>query len=388
MRNQIRRLRRDERGMTFVFVGMGFMAFFAATTLAIDVGMFMTARGQAQNAADAGALAGAVALYYNDFNDRSSTGPAVQSAISSARANAMMGAPPSVLPADVTFPNDPNGKPTRVAVQVFRTVARGNAIPTLIGPLFGVPTVDIGASATAEASQANAETCVKPFTIPDRWIEKQDPGGWSPDTSTFDIYDNKGKPLANPDVYIGPEDPANYTGYNPERDKGTLVRLKASNDTKITASFYNPWDLPGSVGADDYRNNIANCNAAKYGFNVDMPPENGNMVGPTQQGMNDLIAKDPSARWDTSCSCVKDSGVAGVSPRVTIIPVYDPVAFADGKQHGKGITLTVKNYIGIFIEQMQGNEVVGRITPVSGIFDGGQGPAPAGAFPVVIRLVQ
>jgi Flp pilus assembly protein TadG len=38
---------------------MGFMAFFAASTLAIDVGMFMTARSQAQNAADAGALAGA-----------------------------------------------------------------------------------------------------------------------------------------------------------------------------------------------------------------------------------------------------------------------------------------------------------------------------------------
>src|SRR5260221_262404 len=172
---RLRYLARDERGMSFVFVGVSFMAFMAATTLAVDVGMFMTAKSQAQNAADAGALAGAVALYYNDFNDRSSTGPAVESAISAARSNPMMGAPPSVLPADVTFPNDPAGKPTRVAVQVFRTGARGNAIPTLIGPLFGVPTVDIGASATAEASQANAETCVKPFTIPDKWIEKQDP---------------------------------------------------------------------------------------------------------------------------------------------------------------------------------------------------------------------
>ena len=125
MRNQMRRLRRDERGMTFVFVGMGFMAFIAATTLAVDVGMFMTARSQAQNSADAGALSGAIALGFNDFNDRSSTGPAVQSALSAAHANTMMGVQPSVLPADVTFPNDPNGKPTRVAVQVFRTAARG-----------------------------------------------------------------------------------------------------------------------------------------------------------------------------------------------------------------------------------------------------------------------
>src|SRR4051812_17927961 len=164
MRNQIRRLHRDERGMTMVFVGLGFMAFMAATTLAIDVGMFMTARSQAQNSADAGALAGAVALYFNDFDDRTSTGPAVTSAISAARANAVMAAAPSVVPADVTFPNDPAGHPTRVAVSVFRTTERANAIPTLIGPMFGVPTVSIGASATAEASQANAETCVKPFT--------------------------------------------------------------------------------------------------------------------------------------------------------------------------------------------------------------------------------
>ena len=62
MRNQMRRLRRDERGMTFVFIGLGFMAFMAATTLAIDVGMFMTSKSQAQNAADAGALSGAIAL--------------------------------------------------------------------------------------------------------------------------------------------------------------------------------------------------------------------------------------------------------------------------------------------------------------------------------------
>jgi hypothetical protein len=37
---------------------------------------------------------------------------------------------------------------------------------------------------------------------------------------------------------------------------------------------------------------------------------------------------------------------------------------------------------------MQGNEVVGRITPVGGLFAGNAGPAPAGAFPRVIRLVQ
>ena len=81
MNTTLTRLHRDEKGMSLVFVGVGFMAFLAATTLAIDVGMFATARSQAQNSADAGALAGAIALYYNDYNDRSAGGPAKQNAI-------------------------------------------------------------------------------------------------------------------------------------------------------------------------------------------------------------------------------------------------------------------------------------------------------------------
>ena len=48
MTPMLNRLHRDERGMSLVFVAMGFMSFLAAATLAIDVGMFMTARAQAQ----------------------------------------------------------------------------------------------------------------------------------------------------------------------------------------------------------------------------------------------------------------------------------------------------------------------------------------------------
>src|SRR5437899_912933 len=108
MLTRLRQVRRDERGMSMVYVGMGFMAFLSATTLAIDVGMFMTARTQAQTSADAGALAGAVALAFNDFNDRSSSGPAVQSALNSARPNQVISGTVSVTPADVTFPTDPS----------------------------------------------------------------------------------------------------------------------------------------------------------------------------------------------------------------------------------------------------------------------------------------
>jgi hypothetical protein len=385
MRCDLRRLRDDERGMSLVFVSLGFMSFLVATTLAIDVGMFMTGRSQAQNAADAAALAGAVALVNDSYTDRSVSGPAVQSAIRTGTENAVFGASVSIEPSDVTFPTGPDGLDNRVRVQVFRTRARNNPVPTLLGGFFGVPLVDIVATATAEASPANAATCVKPFTIPDRWIERQTPP-FDPENDTFDLYGSGGRPLANADIYV-PADQPGYTGYDPERDRGLRIRLKANNTTKVAPSFYNPWAIPGSTGADDYRDNISDCNTAVIPIGAPMTPEPGNMVGPTAEGAQALIDKDPHAYWDDGCQCVRGS-VYARSPRVAVIPVYDPVYYEEGKKTGRNASLRIANYIGFFLEGMQGNEVVGRITPVGGVIAGGAGPAPAGAFPKVIRLVE
>src|SRR5215203_3527666 len=98
---RLRKLADDESGFSLVFIGMGCMAFIAASMLAIDVGMLMTARSQAQNSADAGALAGATALAYDDWDDRTPTGPAVINAITTAKKNAVMGAEVVVNPVDV-----------------------------------------------------------------------------------------------------------------------------------------------------------------------------------------------------------------------------------------------------------------------------------------------
>ena len=98
-----------------------------------------------------------------------------------------------VQPADVTFPVGPGGEANRVKVRVFRTSARSNPLSTFIFSVFGMDEADIWAEATAEAAPANAMRCVKPFTIPDRWVEHSDPP-WTPD-STFDRYDNHGNLL-------------------------------------------------------------------------------------------------------------------------------------------------------------------------------------------------
>src|SRR5262249_55523085 len=161
MLKRLRNLCFDERGMSFAFVGIGLMTFMAATTLAVDVGMFMTARTQAQTSADAGALAGVTALVYNSWTDPSASGPAVQSAMSAAAQNTVMNGVVSVQPSDVTFRNDPSGQPNRVKVNVYRTAGRSTPVTTLLGSLLGLSTIDIAATATAEAAPAGGMSCVK-----------------------------------------------------------------------------------------------------------------------------------------------------------------------------------------------------------------------------------
>jgi hypothetical protein len=321
---------------------------------------------------------------FDDYNNRSASGPVVQSTLEAARGNKVVGQPVNVVASDVTFPLSPDGLNNRVHVTVYRTAARSNAVATLMGKYFGIARADVIASATAEASPANAMTCVKPFTIPDRWIEKQDPGGWDPLNSTFDVVTNKGVPLTDPDVYVGSGE--GFTGYDAARDKGMRLMIRAGTGNNIYPSFYFSYAIGGVSGGDEYRWNIANCNTTVMGFGDLLMQEPGDMVGPTIQGVEELIAKDPNAYWDDAENKVVTT--MNPSPRVAIIPVYDPVYYDTGKQNGRNADLKVANYIGFFIESLSGNNVYGRITPVAGLMKGSNGAAPINAFPKSIRLVE
>lgn len=394
--HRLGRIRRDERGFSLVTVGFGFMGLFAASMLAIDVGMLMTARSQAQNAADSGALAGATALMFNSYTDHSANGPAKRGAINSAKANLVAGQAASVNPDDVTFPfNNVTGQFDQVQVSVYRTTARQNAVGTLIAQLFGLDTVDVSATATATAYPADAMTCVLPFTIPDKWTEKgcgKPTCDWTPEEEfnmfeTLNKKQNTGAALDTPDIYV-PPGTKDATGYHPVNDRGLQIVLKANNDGKVSPSFYNAWDLPGSTGADDYRQNIAGCNPNLIKIGFDMTPEPGNMTGPTSQGTKDLVDSDPNAYWDTGCNCVKGSAYQ-TSPRIRAVPLYDPVKYADGQKTGKSQPeLEVVNYLGFFVEEVNGGgEVIGRVTPIVGKISGATGPA-IGAFAQSIMLVK
>ena len=112
------------------------------------------------------------------------------------------------------------------------------------------------------------------------------------------------------------------------------------------------------------------------------------MTGPTKQGMDDLIAKDPErllgqrqrTRWSAP----------GAEPaRHRDSAVRSGLSTTGQAQRHATPTLKFVNYLGFFIERMQGNDVVGRITPIGGLREGSRhGPAPAGLYPKAIRLVQ
>jgi Flp pilus assembly protein TadG len=397
---------RDESGFSLVFVGLGFMGFLAASMLAIDVGMLMTARSQAQNSADAGALAGATAIAFDSWTDRSASGPAVTSAITTAQKNSVMGAQVSVTPPDVEFPNDPvDGSPDRVKVTVYRTASRGNPVATLIAQYFGIRTADILATATAEASSANAMTCVKPFTIPDKWKdtctvagELCPPPSYFNTNDTFERYyttgNKKGQVMPNPDVYIpaydanGNPDP-NYTGYNNESNRGARMTLHASNGANIAPSMYYSLAMTGDTGGDDYRWNIANCNHTIYHWNDPLVQEPGDKEGPTIDGITELIAKDPGAYWDSNCNCVMGSSYGDrQSPRIFPIPLFDPDYYQAGQTNGRVASLRTANWIGYFVEYIGGTTIYGRIIPIGGIRDVTSTAPPNSAFPKAIRLVQ
>src|SRR6476620_901504 len=95
---------RNERGAILVQVTVVMVGLLAFLTLVVDYGVMWMSRRQAQNAADAGALAGAISLAFDDPTDCSDTGPAKQAAHAAALANNVFGvAPDNNVSTDIVF---------------------------------------------------------------------------------------------------------------------------------------------------------------------------------------------------------------------------------------------------------------------------------------------
>jgi Flp pilus assembly protein TadG len=414
---------RSERGAILLHVVIGIVVLIGFLAFVVDYGVMWVGRGQAQNAADSGALAGAVAMALdaNGWTDRTPTGPARTAARQMALTNWVVGqAPDVVMATDVFFtdqpadmcPADANGLTPCIRVNVYRNQARGNALPAIFGNAFGLLNQGVRATATARVAIADSSDCMKPWTIPDKWLDNYDvnppmnenPPQWT-EEDRFETVTTKGQPvpLPNPDVYVPPSSSGVGTGFvaspQPAGDIGRRVVLKAgAPGDAIQPGVFHPVRIPrydgNSTGGSDYRDNIATCSGVAIGIGDVLESENGNMIGPTKQGVNDLIALDPNARWDPVTNSVDNSCAqastpcAATSPRVVAIPVYDTGVFDSTRRQGLP-TFTIVNILGFFIDRMQGNDVVGYLTEAPGLVTGGTAPiSPLASFLSQIQLIR
>jgi Flp pilus assembly protein TadG len=212
------RTMRSARGAILIHVGIAILVLTALSAFVLDYGVMWLARAQAQDAADAGALAGATALALDNNGDFSPTGPAWQSALGAARSNTVFGdvATPTVRILGVSTPPVCIGKPTCVQVRVYRDGTNTSAtLPVYFAPIFGVTSQGIQATATAQAANANYTPCMRPWLIADKWVENTPPANQFNGT----------------DVYTPPPlDSSLGSGWNPA-DLGSAVTLTQGDPT-------------------------------------------------------------------------------------------------------------------------------------------------------------
>ncbi|MFN8059256.1 MAG: pilus assembly protein TadG-related protein [Vicinamibacterales bacterium] len=396
--------RQRERGAVLVHVSAGLVAIMAFSALVVDYGVMWVARRQAQNAADAGALSAGVSLSFVNPDDRTL---ATNSALQTARLNRVWDAAPDVTAADVTYPTCPAGAPgvagTCVQVDVFRNQrGGGNPLPTFFGQLVGLTRQGVRATATAQLLVGDTSDCVKPFAIPDKWQELRPvPKTWQT-TDTFERYvqngRNRGQVLVPADVYTPPTTGSPGTGFSLPTDYGLQLILKQGNpgDALAPGQFQpvviNPVEGPGG---SNYRDNIATCDPTPIGPGTVLQSEPGNMIGPTRQGVADLIALDPSAHWNPSANggrgapaggC-QSTGACSRSPRLVAVPVFSPDVFDLGRSSGR-IDITVVNVVGVWLEGLQGNDVIGYLTHYPSLTPGTTTVGASSSFVRTVILVR
>ncbi|MEE8578167.1 MAG: hypothetical protein V3T31_13015, partial [candidate division Zixibacteria bacterium] len=297
---------------------------------------------QLQNAADAAAIAGALAftLSAGDY------GIAEAEAIRIAGLNvAIQGnSQPSVtrVGSDVTWPED-----DKIRVVTHRDSANSDALSVYFVKVLNPVSdnrADVMASASAQVFSVSSSNCLKPWCVPDLWDDTNNDSVW--DVGEF--YD----------PYI--------TGYRVPDHIGTQVTLKLANSNSYPRMgfFYcvdfapiNTGD-PVITGADAYREWIATCEPYYVGVGDLLQIEPGNMVGPTDQGVAELIGSDPLAEWDPVTGDVINSAYP-VSPRVIIMAAFDPMLGAQTDLNGRDY-LTVSKIMVMFLESHGTKTVTGR----------------------------
>jgi len=394
-----------DRGAVLVHTAFALLALIAFTTFVVDFGVFWLARGQAQNSADAAAMAGAVALTYDT--------PAVAQAHAQVvtQQNLVYGQPPvaNVTTGDGTCPQGLTLQINCVRVDVYRDQTHANALPVFFGGLVGLSQLGVRAMAVAQARPANFTNCLRPWSIVDRWNEGGSPP-FNPRTSTYDAYIMP----PEPDVYQPPTTASPGTGFANSLDYGLRVAVRIDLSVKPIAQLGpgpgQGWARVIELPAGTYDSNIAGCAglpmsyAPPGGMACPVPIPFGReafwatqgcypwrdrplstLLSETRNGVQALYAQDPLAIWDPFLN----GGLGGVtgsccnpSPRIVPVGIMDIGVLLSANPFGFSATMRLANIVGLFVEGM------GSVDPVTGVINLRAGPPWTSDDVVVGRLTR
>ncbi len=367
------KIQRKNEGYVLVTVALSLVVLLGFGGFAVDLGMLYSARGAAQRAADAAALAGALSFVVTPLDPQPQT--AIDRAVRVATNNTIYDS--AIQPGDLTVPVDiPN---RRVTVQLTYSQ------PTYLARVLGINTLDISVRADAEASPVGTgSTCAKPFFIPNTVLAGTDPCNACGIGTELLIAGGAATPFAL--TQIGQQ-------FN--------IRPTQPQNALAPGQFYSI-DI-GGAGAANYRDNIGYCAPLSVYCQQSYEVESGNMVGPTKQGVLDLIGPNPDL-YISPGRYSSNGYITDTSRSLIVAPVWDVCAAPDYQCPGNDFPpggntmISMSGFAILFIEGVQGSDVVARLIGVTGCVSGaggggggsGSGPAPpeTGPFGVPVRLVR
>lgn len=375
------RAKADAKGFVIVTVAIVLVILLAFGALAIDVGMFYTARTAAQHAADAAALAGAFTFVVNSAATQPNT--ARSYAMDVALNSKILSG--SILAGDVNIQVDVPNK--RVTVDITHTER------AYLAAVLGITSGNIGVRAIAEASQnAVGAGCAKPWFIPNTMLSSKGLCG-------------TGSACAANEVLILPDGTPNHAFVDPLLGRDP-IRVKPGNpqNALVPGEFF-AIRLGDSAGGNDYRTNIATCPGENVTCLKTYGVEPGNMIGPTKQGVLGLIGNPPDT-WDSGnpypdniFRFTRPDGTSTDTSRSLIVaPIWDICsmgAYCDSHGNfqlpasGANIQIPVVGFALLFIDGTAGNDVMAHLI---GVFGCGLVPVTndlvTGPYSVPVRLVK
>ena len=387
-------IRTDREGQTLALVAVMLVALLAMMALAIDLGMAYTARAEAQRVADAAALAGASVFLEQNPDSAAAAARAREWAAKNVVRNRLVD---PVGDVDVHVIMDDS----RVRVWISRS-----GLPAWFSRILGHTELSVRAMAAAAVRHSGNAQCLKPWAVIDLFMED----------GVLDRRPDHGTVYNDADHRYVPnvDDAVNPTGYGAlTGDHGMQFTIKAqdpNSDYVPEPGVFLPIQLPqdpdreicspGGGGGAVYRNDICACNTSKISIYDELLIEPGNMVGPTKQGMDALLAQeDRKLEWSKTQNAVVDRNSYVTDDNgnrtytvVTSSPLIAPMLLIGPDQIVKsGMQyVTVRNMAMFFIEgfDSHGNkaELTGRfLGPVPGLDEDNLTTSPEIKF---LRLVE